>query len=85
MKDHTVIARISAEGYEKLKRDALSANLSNSDYIRSLIYGTTPTAENHQQEIVSLLCKLYVHLSELGLDEDESLMEELNNLCQILS
>ena len=85
MKTHTTTLRLSDGEHRKLQQDASSAKMSTSQYLRALINGTTPTAENHQQEIVTLLCKINIHLSELGLNENYSLMEELNTVCQMLS
>jgi len=46
--------------------------------------GITPNNKNYNPQIASLLSRLYIRLSELGISEEE-IAKEVYALCQILS
>lgn len=84
MRSHTITLRLSNEEHSKLENDASSVQMTTSQYIRALISNHVPKQNHHQREIAAKICKLYIMLKEKGIDPDDSLMEEMNSLCQIL-
>ena len=84
MRNHTITLRLSNEEYHKLEHDACHSQMTTSQYIRALISNITPKQNNHQQEIATQICKLYIILTEKGIDPNDPLMKEMNRLCQIL-
>lgn len=83
MKNHTVTLRLSDSEYKNLKYNISCTKMTISQYIRALISNINPRQDNHRQEAVTQICKLYICLTEKGLDEDDSLMQEMKKLCQI--
>lgn len=84
MKKKTISIRLDSNEYSILSNNSKNHNMNNSKYIRSLILGAPLTAENHNQEIATVLCKLHVRLTELGLNNEE-IAQEVQKLCQMLS
>ncbi len=83
-KSISVSLRLSEAEYTKLISESKSHRMTNSNYIRHLICNDLPTANCPRKEIASLLCDLYIKLSEQGLDS-KAIAEEAKRLCQILS
>jgi len=84
MKNNMLSIRLSDEEYTKLKRDADAAKMSASQYIRQLIIGNTPKADDGKQDMVRQMCKLYTVINEEQLDNNEALMREVEVLCRKL-
>ena len=84
MKGHSITFRVSASEKEKLEADAAAAKMKTSEFVRSLIAGTTLIADNGRQELAKQFCHLYVVISNEGLDSNEALMEEVDKLCRKL-
>ena len=85
MKNRTITVRLTEEEYEKLNAVIQSAELRISEYIRRLLNKETSQRQTCNQHSIEKVCQLYVTLSELGLDMNERLMKEMNELCQTLS
>lgn len=83
-KSYVLTGRLSSDEKRMLETSAASANMQPSQYIRTLINGSTIQPHTHLQEISSLLCRIYVSLEESGLSSNEKLMGELQQICQIL-
>lgn len=83
-KSKTLSIRINKEIYQLLSNNSKNNNMSVSDYVRSILEGVTPNDKNYNPQIVSLLSRLYIRLSELGISEEE-IAKEVYALCQILS
>lgn len=84
-KNNVVTIRLSSDEKAKLDIDASKSSMTSSQYIRTLIMNTEITNNCHQQEVASMLCKIYIMLSEKNIPTDETLMKELHLLCQTLS
>ena len=84
MKDVTTTVRLSVAERNKLKQDAACAKMSSSEYIRNLINNNTPKNDCNKQEIATMLCKLYISLTEQNFKDDD-IMKEIHALCQTLS
>lgn len=84
MKELSITFRLSESEKKKLEADAAATKMKTSEFLRSLISGTTFTADNGRQELAKQFCHLYVVISNEGLDDNEALMEEVDKLCQIL-
>lgn len=84
MKGHSITVRLSASEKKKLETDAAAAKMKTSEFVRSLIAGTTLTADNGRQELAKQFCHLYVVIADEGLDNNNALMEEVDKLCQRL-
>lgn len=83
-KSSVLTVRLTSDEKKKLESDAASANMQPSQFLRTLINGKEASSYAHQQDISSLLCRIYVSLHKAGFDTDENLMKELQQLCQIL-
>ena len=84
MKNGKISVRLSESENKKLESDAAAVKMKTSEFVRSLIAGTTLTADNGRQELAKQFCHLYVVISNEGLDNNEALMEEVDKLCQKL-
>ena len=84
MKNKMISIRLSSEEYTKLNTDANNAKMSESQYIRKLITGNVPKADNGRQELVRQMCKLYTVINEEKLDNNAALMREVEVLCRKL-
>ena len=84
MKENKISVRLSESENKKLEADAAAAKMKTSEYVRNLIAGVTPTADNGRQELAKQFCHLYVVISNESLDNNEALMEEVDRLCRIL-
>ena len=82
-KNKPISLRLNEKEYNILSTNSNNLHMSNSEYIRSLITNATPTTENHNQEIATIMCKIQIRLAELRL-EDENITKELNQLCRML-
>ena len=85
MKTITKTFRLTSEENKILKEKASIAQMTDSEYLRSLINSSAPHEFTSNQPLITSICRIHVILSELGLDENEALMKEVNRLCQILS
>ena len=83
-KSNMLSIRLTNEEYTKLKRDADAAKMSASQYIRQLIIGNTPKADDGKQDMVRQMCKLYTVINEEKLDNNAALMREVEVLCRKL-
>lgn len=83
-KGKVISIRLSEAEYEKLQRDASAAKMDNSKYLRALISDNTPKEDNSKQELARQFCHIYKVISEEHLENNESLMEEIELLCRIL-
>lgn len=84
MKEKTISIRLTDSDRKKLEQDAASAKMKPSQYIRHLISGSTPQADNSKQELAKQFCYLYKTIQEQELENNEALMDEVNRLCRIL-
>lgn len=84
MKQNSITFRLSASEKKKLAAEAAAANMTTSEFVRSLIAGTTLTADNGRKELAKQFCHLYVVISDEGLEHNEALMKEVDKLCQTL-
>ena len=82
-KDKTISLRLNEELYSVVNTNSNNLHMTNSEYIRSLITNAVPVTENHSQKIASIMCKIYIRLAELGL-EDENITKEVKQLCRML-
>lgn len=83
-KTNSISFRLSVSENKKLEADAAAAKMKTSEYIRHLIVGTTPVADNGKQDLAKCFCHLYIVIANEGLDGNEALMEEVDKLCQKL-
>ena len=83
-KTKTISIRLNNEEYIRLSNISNHHNMTNSEYIRSLIYDNKPRINNHAPQIASALSRLYIRLRELGIGE-EAIAKEVEGLCQTLS
>ena len=84
MKEKSISLRLSSIEYKKLETDAACAKMNTSQYVRQLIEGSIPRADNGKQELAKHFCHLYKVIQEQNLESNSALMEEVNALCQIL-
>lgn len=82
-KDKTISLRLSNKEYTILESNSNKLNMSNSNYLRSLISNALPAEVNYRQNIAPIMCKIQIRLTELGL-EDEEITKEVNQLCRML-
>ena len=82
--EEKISIRLTAEENQKLKRDSNAASMNVSGYVRCLIRNHVPKADNNHQQIATLLCRLYIKLKENGMNADEEIMEEMDELCRKL-
>ena len=82
-KDKTISLRLSNKEYTILESNSNKLNMSNSNYLRSLISNALPEEVNYRQTIAPIMCKIQIRLAELGL-EDEEITREVNQLCRML-
>lgn len=82
---NSITIRLSKAERDKINEVTSNTSITASQYIRSLINDTPIVTGNSSAKVASQLCKIYVALEERGFAEDEKIMKELNDLCQILS
>ncbi len=82
MKSKSITIRLSNEEYNILNNINSLYHISHSEYIRKLINNSLPT-NMYNQEIPTILGKIYIRLTELGL-QDEEITQEVHKLCQML-
>lgn len=83
-KTKTISIRLNNEEYIRLSNISNTHNMTNSEYIRSLIDDNQPGINNHAPEIAASLSRLYIRLRELGIGE-EAVAKEVDDLCRTLS
>ena len=83
-KTKTISIRLNNEEYIRLSNTSNTHNMTNSEYIRSLIDDNKPGINNHASEIAASLARLYIRLQELGIGE-EVVAKEGDALCRTLS
>ena len=83
-KTKTISIRLNNEEYIRLSNISNTHNMTNSEYIRSLIDDNNPGINNHAPEIAASLARLYIRLQELGIGE-EVVAKEVDALCRTLS
>lgn len=83
-KTKTISIRLNNEEYIRLSNTSNTHNMTNSEYIRSLIDDNKPGINNHASEIAASLARLYIRLQELGIGE-EVVAKEVDALCRTLS
>lgn len=83
-KTKTISIRLNNEEYIRLSNISNTHNMTNSEYIRSLIDDNKPGINNHAAEIAASLARLYIRLQELGIGE-EVVAKEVDALCRTLS
>ena len=83
-KTKTISIRLNNEEYIRLSNISNTHNMTNSEYIRSLIDDNKPGINNHAPEIAASLSRLYIRLQELGIGE-EVVAKEVDALCRSLS
>ena len=83
-KTKTISIRLNSEEYIRLSNISNNHNMTNSEYIRSLIDDNKPGINNHASEIAASLARLYIRLQELGIGE-EVVAKEVDALCRTLS
>ena len=84
MKKVTKSVRLTTNEAALLCASAQKARMSESEYIRSLINHKEIQVVNYAPEMMMHVCKIYVLLHEAGLDDNSTLMQEVNRLCQML-
>ena len=84
MKEKSISLRLTESEKKKLDLDAATAKMKPSQYIRHLLAGSTPQADNSKQELATQFCYLYKVIQEQNLENNEALMEEVTRLCRIL-
>lgn len=84
VKEKNFSLRLTETERKKLDQDAASAKMTPSQYIRQLIAGSTPEADNGRQALVKDFCQLYKVIQEQKLDSNEDLMEGVEQLCRHL-
>ena len=82
-KDKTISLRLSNKEYTILESNSNKLNMSNSNYLRSLINNALPAEVDYRQTIAPIMSKIQIRLAELGL-EDEAITKEVNQLCRML-
>ena len=83
-KTKTISIRLNNEEYIRLSNISNTHNMTNSEYIRSLIDDNKPGINNHALQIAASLSRLYIRLRELGIGE-EAVSKEVDALCRTLS
>ena len=83
-KNHTLSIRLTNNELDTVNINSRRLQMTNSEYLRSLIHNAVPPAVDYRQDIAPVICKIYVRLQELGLDE-EDITKEVHALCQMLS
>ena len=83
-KNHTLSIRLTNNELDTINFNSRKLQMTNSEYLRSLIHNAIPAAVDYRQDIVPVICKIYVRLQELGLDEGD-ITKEVHALCQMLS
>ena len=83
-KGKMISIRLSGLELEKLERDSAIAGMDHSKYLRELILKNTPKEDHGKQKMACQICRLYKVISEERLEHNESLMKEVEALCQIL-
>ena len=83
-KTKTISIRLNNEEYIRLSNTSNTHNMTNSEYIRSLIDDNKPGINNHASEIAASLARLYIRLQELGIGE-AAVAKEVDSLCRTLS
>ena len=83
-KNNTLSIRLTNNELDTININSRKLQMTNSEYLRSLIHNAVPAAVDYRQDIVPVICKIYVRLQELGLDE-EDITKEVHALCQMLS
>lgn len=82
-KDKTISLRLSNKEYTILESNSNKLNMSDSNYLRSLINNALPAEVDYRQNIAPIMCKIQIRLAELG-QEDEAITKEVNQLCRML-
>ena len=70
-KNNTLSIRLTNNELDTINTNSRRLQMTNSEYLRSLINNAVPAAVDYRQDIVPVICKIYVRLQELGLDEEE--------------
>ena len=83
-KNNTLSIRLTNNELDTININSRRLQMTNSEYLRSLIHNAVPAAVDYRQDIAPVICKIYVRLQELGLDE-EDITKEVHALCQMLS
>ena len=83
-KNNTLSIRLTNNELDTININSRRLQMTNSEYLRSLIHNAVPAAVDYRQNIAPVICKIYVRLQELGLDEDD-ITKEVHALCQMLS
>ena len=82
-KNNTLSIRLTNNELDTININSRRLQMTNSEYLRSLIHNAVPAAVDYRQDIAPVICKIYVRLQELGLDEEE-ITKEVHDLCQML-
>lgn len=83
-KGKVISIRLSETEYKKLQKDVAAAKMDQSKYLRDLIMDNVPKEDNNKQELTRQICRLYKTIYEEGLENHETLKEEVEALCHIL-
>lgn len=83
-KKNSITIRLNNNELGIVNINSQNLNLSKSEYIRSLITERKQVEVDYRQDIVPVLCNIYIKLQKLGLDDTE-ITEEVHKLCQMLS
>ena len=83
-KNHTLSIRLTNNELDTININSRRLQMTNSEYLRSLIHNAVLAAVDYRQDIVPVICKIYVRLQELGPDEKD-ITKEVHALCQMLS
>ena len=83
-KNNTLSIRLTNNELDTININSHRLQMTNSEYLRSLINNTVPAAVDYRQDIAPVICKIYVRLQEMGLYEDD-ITKEVHALCQMLS
>ena len=79
-----VTVRLTKAEREVLHQKAQRNGTTASEILKDAIKDKSAITNRDDAKIATLICRLYVSLTERGFENDEKIMEELNGLCQML-
>lgn len=84
MKTHLITVKLSEDEYNKLKHNVELENTTVSQCIRECINEREPINGRDVQTAVTKICEIYIELTKIKSDNNESIMEGMDRLCQKL-
>lgn len=80
-KSHSITLRLSQEEYSTLSVKSKQLNMTQSQYIRSLINSAPVQVNNHKAEIWKMVIRIYNNACVKGILDSE-IKKEMNQLCR---